>query len=432
MNKQVLFSNYRPDRPASFDEYCSSGGYRALTEAVLRGSPKEVVQKIKESGLRGRGGAGVPTSIKWSGVPDQAQFPRYVVPNTDEMEPGTFKDRVLVNADPHMVIEGIILAAYAISAEKGIFFVRPSYEMDAELIERELVVAKEAGYLGEHILGSDFSFDLTVHRSAGRYICGEATAQVNAIQGNRAHPLKGGPHMTEEGLWKRPTLVNNVETLACVPHILRHGPEWFKELAKTKEGAGTKLYCVSGKVQRPGCYELPIGTRLGEIVDRAAGGMRENSKFKACLPGGASTAYMTKEFYDIEMDFDPLKKAGHRLGTAAIIVFDQETCLVATTLNLIEFFVRESCGFCTPCREGLPFVRDLLYRIENGEGKESFIPLLHDMAGYMNHAYCAFAPGAVAPLKGLLEYFEEEVMEHIIQKRCPFKPATEPWAERQE
>jgi len=431
MSEQVLFSNYRPDRPASFDEYRSSGGYSALSEAVLRGSPKEVVQKIKGSGLRGRGGAGVPTSIKWSGVSDQAPFPRYVVPNTDEMEPGTFKDRVLVNADPHMVIEGITLAAYAISAEKGIFFIRPSYEMDAELIERELVVARGAGYLGERILGSDFSFDITVHRSAGRYICGEATAQVNAIQGNRAHPLKGGPHMTEEGLWKRPTLVNNVETLACVPHILRHGPEWFKGLAKTKDGAGTKLYCVSGKVKRPGCYELPIGTRLGEIIDGPAGGMRENSKFKACLPGGASTAFMTKEFYDIEMDFDPLKKAGHRLGTAAIIVFDQETCLVAATLNLIEFFARESCGFCTPCREGLPFVRDLLQRLENGEGKESFIPLLHDMAAYMNHAYCAFAPGAAAPLKGLLDYFEDEVMEHISQKRCPFKPATQPQGERQ-
>ena len=432
MDELILLRNYRPDRPATIDEYRRSGGYEALTEAVQKLRPKDVVNQVKDSGLRGRGGAGFPTGIKWSGVPDQAPFPRYVIPNTDEMEPGTFKDRILVNADPHLVIEGIVLAAYAISAQRGVFFIRPSYEMDAEIIERELEVARKAGYLGDHILGTDFSFDITVHRSAGRYICGEATAQINAIQGNRPHPVKGGPHMTEEGLWKRPTLVNNVETLACIPHILRHGPEWFRDLAKTKEGAGTKLYCVSGMVNRPGCYELPIGTRLGEIIDGPAGGMRGSSRFKACLPGGASTGFMTKEFYDIEMDFDPLKKAGHRLGTGAVIVFDQETCLVATTLKLIEFFVRESCGFCTPCREGLPFVRDLLKRLENGEGEERFIPLLHDMVGYMNHAYCAFAPGAAAPLKGLLEYFEEEIMEHISQKRCPFKPSTQPVEERQE
>lgn len=432
MSEQVLFINFRPDRPASLDEYRSSGGYQALADAVLRGSPAKVIRDIKKSGLRGRGGAGVPASIKWSGVPDDAPFPRYVVPNTDEMEPGTFKDRVLVNADPHMVIEGITLAGYAVSARKGIFFVRPSYEMDAELIERELEVAREAGYLGENILGSDFSFDIVVHRSAGRYICGEATAQVNAIMGNRAHPIKGGPHMTEEGLWKRPTLVNNVETLACVPHILRNGPEWFKGLARSKTGAGTKLYCVSGMVQRPGCYELPIGTRLGEIIDGSAGGMRGNSEFKACLPGGASTGLLNGDFYDVEMDFDPMKEAGQRLGTGAVVVFGRETCLVATTLNLIEFFARESCGFCTPCREGLPFVRDLLKRIEMGEGKESFIPLLYDMAGYMDHAYCAFASGAVAPLKGLLDFFMDEVQEHISQKRCPFTPGPLPAEEEPE
>jgi NADH-quinone oxidoreductase subunit F len=238
--------------------------------------------------------------------------------------------------------------------------------------------------------------------------------------------------MAQHGLWGRPTVVNNVETLACVHHILRKGGEWFKSLARTKSGAGTKLYCVSGKVNRPGCYELPIGTPLVEILEGQAGGMLPGSEFKACLPGGASTSFMPKTFLPIEMDFDPLKKAGHRLGTGAIVVFDQNTCLVGTTLNLIRYFARESCGFCTPCREGLPFVRDLLERLENGEGKETFIPLLHDMVGYMNHAYCAFAPGAAAPLHGLLEYFMEEVQEHISQKRCPFKPSGQSAEERQE
>jgi len=417
---KVLFKNAQPGRPATFDEYCRGGGYQALSEAIRKLAPKDVTRKVKDSGLRGRGGAGFPAGLKWAGIPEKAGFPRYVIANTDEMEPGTFKDRVLVNTDPHMVIEGTILAGYAVSAQRGIFFIRPSYETDAELLERELQVARAAGYLGKNILGSDFSFDIVVHRSGGRYICGEATAQVNAIMGNRPHPIKGGPHMAEQGLWKRPTLVNNVETLACAPHILQHGPEWFKSLAKTETGAGTKLYGVSGKVHQPGCYELPMGTRLGEIIEEAAGGMMRGSEFKAALPGGASTAFMPKQYYDIEMDFEALKKAGHRLGTGSIVVFDRQSCLVAATLNLTEFFVRESCGLCTPCREGLPFIRDLLWRIENGEGKEGFIPMLREMSAHMRHAYCAFAPGAAEPVEGLLLYFEEEIREHISQRKCPF------------
>jgi NADH-quinone oxidoreductase subunit F len=420
MMEPVLFKNRQPDRPATFEEYRQSGGYEALTRALTKLSPQEVQKLVLDSGLRGRGGAGFPTGRKWAGVPEDAGFPRYVVPNTDEMEPGTFKDRVLVNTDPHLVLEGIILSAYAVSAAKGIFFIRPSYEMDAGLIERELTVAREGGFLGDNILGSGFSFDLAVHRSAGRYICGEASAQVNAIMGNRAHPMKG-KHMTVEGLWDLPTVVNNVETLSCVPHILLKGPEWFKGLARSKTGAGSKLYCVSGKVCRPGCFELPIGTRLSEIIDEHAGGMCPGAEFKAVLPGGASTRFMPKDFYDVEMDFDPLKDVGHRLGTGAIIVFDQNTCLVGATLNLIEYFARESCGFCTPCREGLPYIRDLLWRLEIGEGKEEFIPMLRQMAGHMAKAYCAFAPGAASPVEGLLEYFEEEIREHISQKKCPYK-----------
>jgi NADH-quinone oxidoreductase subunit F len=317
-----------------------------------------------------------------------------------------------------MVIEGIIIAGYAISAKKGIFFIRPSYEMDAALIERELEVARSAGYLGQHILGSEFSFDITVHRSAGRYISGEATAQVNAIMGNRAHPNKTA-HMAQQGLWGQPTIVNNVETLACVPHILRHGSQWFKGLARCESGAGTKLYSVSGKVKNPGCFELPLGTRLSEIIDGNAGGMITGSEFKACLSGGASTRFMPKQFYDIEMDFDALKKVGHRLGTGAIIVLDRQACLVGAALNLIQYFARESCGFCTPCREGLPYMRDLLWRIENGDGEEAFIPMLRQMSGYMEHAYCDLASGAAAPLDGLLTYFEDEVHEHISQRKCP-------------
>jgi NADH-quinone oxidoreductase subunit F len=338
------------------------------------------------------------------------------------MEPGTFKDRVLVNIDPHLVIEGIILAGYAASARKGIFFIRPSYEQDAELIERELEAARQAGFLGNNIMGSGFSFEITVHRSGGRYICGEASAQINAIQGNRPNPIKGGPHLSEEGLWHKPTIVNNVETLSCVPHILLRGAEWFRGLARTPDGAGTKLYCVSGCVQQPGCYELPMGTRLSEIIEGSAGGLASGSEFKACLPGGASTAFMDRKFYDIEMDFEPMKEAGQRLGTGAIIVFDQRTCLLAATVNLLEYFARESCGWCTPCREGLPYILELLRRIERGQGREEYIPMIRTMAGYMDKAYCAFAPGAAQPVLGLLDHFEAEVREHISRKKCPFGP----------
>ena len=420
MFEEVLFKNRQPERPATLDEYRRSGGYQALMDALKNRTPEEVRQLVLDSGLRGRGGAGYPTGRKWAGIPAQAGFPRYLVPNTDEMEPGTFKDRILLNIDPHLVLEGIILAGYAVRAEAAYFFIRPSYEMDAQLIEREAEVARQAGFLGKNILGSDFSFDLVVHRSAGRYICGEATAQVNAIMGYRAHPLKDR-RMAQDGLWHRPTIVDNAETLACVPPILRHGAAWFKGLARTEGGAGTKLYCVSGKVNRPGCYELPIGTPLREILEGPAGGMLPGSELKAFMPGGASTAFMPPKYYDVEMDFEPLEKVGHRLGTAAIMVFDQKTCLVAATLNLIEYFARESCGYCTPCREGLPYIRDLLWRLEAGEGREEFIPMLQQMAGHMGKSYCAFAPGAAEPVLGLLKYFMDEIREHLSQKKCPLE-----------
>jgi NADH-quinone oxidoreductase subunit F len=421
MGEKVLFQNRQKDRPATIAEYRESGGYEALSQVIQKDSQRQLVELVKESELRGRGGAGVRTSIKWMGVPKDAPPTRFVLANADEMEPGTFKDRVMMETDPHMVIEGIILGGYAISAQKGVIFIRPSYEREAEILERAIDEARNADFLGKNIRGSDFSFDLVVHRSGGRYICGESSGQVNALMGNRPHPIRWGRHMTESGLWYMPTLVNNVETLACVPHIVRNGAEWFKGLAASESDAGTKLYCVSGKVSEPGCFELPMGTRLSEIIEGSAGGMLPGASLKACLPGGASTALLPKKFYDIVMDFETLKGVGHRLGTGAIIVFDERTCLVGVTLNLMEYFARESCGFCTPCREGLPYIKDLLWRIESGEGEQLFIQTLRQMADHMPKAYCAFAQGAVEPLKGLLKYFEEEILEHISQRKCPFK-----------
>jgi NADH-quinone oxidoreductase subunit F len=421
MATQVLLQNRHPDRIATLDEYRRSGGYEALATILRKHKPKEVQKLVLDSGLLGRGGAGFPTGKKWEAVADNAPYPRYIITNIDEMEPGTFKDRILAHADPHLIIEGTIIAGYAVSAQKGFLFVRPSYESSALIFERELRIAKEAGYLGKNILGSNFSFEVVVHRSGGRYICGEGTAQLNAIEGRRPNPRGAPPFATDKGLFWKPTVLDNMETLACVPHIIRHGAEWFKGLARTKTAAGTKLYSASGRVNRPGCFELPMGTPLSEIIEEHAGGLPPGSEYKTCLPGGASTRFLPKEHYHVEMDFGPLKQIGHRLGTGAVIVFDHQTCLVGAALNLTEFFVRESCGWCTPCREALPFIRDLLWRIENGEGKEEMIPILSRMCKHTWKSFCVFAPGATMPVESLLTFFPGEVHEHISQKKCPFK-----------
>jgi len=413
--------NRKPDRIATLDEYRASAGYQALNNVLKDFSHKDVQQAVMNANLLGRGGAAFPTGMKLMSVADDASFPRYIVCNADEMEPGTFKDRVLIHADPHMLIEGIIIAGYASLAEKGIIFIRPEYENAAKILEREIKIAQGEGFLGKNILGSDYSLELVVHRSAGRYICGEVTAQLNALMGKRPNPMKPPPYPTEKGLWDRPTVLSNVETFACLPHIIRNGGQWFKDLAITENGAGTKLFGISGKVNKPGCYELPMGVRLSEIIEEYAGGMLTGSEYKACLPGGASTGFLPREHYDIEMDFDPLRNVGNRLGTGAIMVFDHKTCLVGATVNLIEFFARESCGWCTPCREGLPYILDLLNRIEQGDGQPEFVPMLDRMCKYLWNAYCAFAPGAVAPVESLLKHFEDEIQEHISQKKCPFK-----------
>jgi NADH-quinone oxidoreductase subunit F len=428
MYEQVLFKNRREGRPATLDEYRAGGGYQALATALKKYSRDDLIAMLKDSGLAGRGGAAFPTWRKWSLLRPDAPHPRYIAPNTDEMEPGTFKDRVLVNTDPHLVIEGIILAGFAAAAQKAVFFIRPSYEMGAQLIEREVEVARQAGFLGQNILGSGFSFDIAVHRSAGRYICGEATAMVQAIMGKRGHPQKT-VHMTEHGLWNRPTIVNNAETLACVPHIILNGGKWFKGLARTETGSGTKIFCISGKVNKPGAYELPMGIPFREILENVAGGMLPGSELKAFIPGGASTSFMPPKFMDVAMDEASLKKVGHRFGTGAIMVFNQNSCILAAALNLTEYFARESCGFCTPCREGLPYIRDLLWRLEVGDGKEEFIPMIREMARHLDKAYCAFAPGAAQPILGLLDYFEDEIREHLRQRQCPFKDKYRPFKE---
>lgn len=419
--RQILLKNRKPDRITTLAEYRQDGGYAALEDALKSATPGQIQQIMLDAVLLGRGGAGFPAGVKMNTVPEKAPHPRYVVCNADEMEPGTFKDRIFLHAEPHMLIEGMILAAYAVQASRGIIFIRPEYESAARILEREIGIAGEAGYLGEEILGSDLSFDIEVHRSGGRYICGEVTAQLNALEGKRPNPQQPPPYPTEVGLWGKPTLLQNVETLACMPHIVKNGARWFKDLSLTEDSAGTKIFCVSGRVNRPGAFELPLGIKLSEIIEDCCGGMKNGAEFKACLPGGASTSFLPAEHYHIKMDYGSLKEVGNRLGTGAIMVFDRDTCLVGVTVNLTDFFMRESCGWCTPCREGFPYLLDLLRRIEDGRGKPEYVPMMETMCAHLWKSYCAFAPGGVGPIEGLLKHFKDEVEAHIDHGRCPFK-----------
>jgi len=418
--EQVLFRHNRPGRPVTFSEYRAGGGFLALEKGLKEMAPAEVQQVVIDSNLRGRGGAGFPTGRKWSFVPRDLAGPRWLICNCDEMEPGTYKDRILLEANPYSLVEGIVLASYAIGCSHAFIFIRRGYETAAANLRQAIAEAEQAGLLGENILGSGFSCTVDLHVSAGRYICGEETALMNALEGKRANPRAKPPFPAVKGLWGGPTVVNNVETLANIPDIVMKGAAWFKGLAAIPEAAGTKLFCISGHVRNTACIELPLGTTLGAIIDGPCGGMRPGSRFKACIPGGASTPFLTADHFNVPMDFDTVARAGSRLGTGGIVVLDQETCMVAATLNMVSFYARESCGWCTPCREGLPFVKEVLTRIERGEGRSDDIAILTEHVKYLNYAFCALAPGAMGPVEGLLRLFEEEIREHIIQKRCPF------------
>jgi NADH-quinone oxidoreductase subunit F len=419
--QQQLFRHNKPGRCVTFDEYRDEGGFAGLTRAIQELTPKQVEHIVSESGLRGRGGAGFPTGKKWSFVPRDTAGSRWLVCNCDEMEPGTYKDRVLLEANPYILLEGMLIASYALGVTHAFIFIRRGYEQAAANLKRGVTECVEAGLLGDDILGSGFSLSIDVHVSAGRYICGEETALLNALEGVRANPRTKPPFPAVKGLWDGPTVVNNAESLANLPAIVMNGAEWFKGLARTPESAGMKLFCISGHVAASGCFELPLGIPLSEIIEEHCGGMRAGSSFKACLPGGASTPFFSAVHYHTPMDFDAVSEAGSRLGTGGIVVFDQNTCMVAATLNLIRFFARESCGWCTPCREGLPYVRHVLETIEAGNGGEEHIDILQEHVKLLNHAFCALAPGAMGPVDGLLTNFMDEVHQHIVGGSCPFR-----------
>jgi NADH-quinone oxidoreductase subunit F len=404
--------------------YRKVGGYSVLEKVLKNMSPGEVTNIVKASNLLGRGGAGFPTGAKWSLVPmdNVKSNPKYLVCNADEMEPGTFKDRYLLEGNPHQLIEGMIISAYAIQAGKSYVFLRWAYKKAEKILRKAIDEAYQAGYLGKNILGSGFDLDMYVHSSAGRYMCGEETALLNSLEGKRALPRAKPPYPAINGLFGRPTVVNNVETLSWISHIVQNGAEWFKGLSLTGTG-GTKLYGVSGKVKNPGTWELPLGITFRELLEDHAGGMIEGHKFRGALPGGASTDFIIEEHLDVQMDFKTVAAVGSRLGTGTMIVLDDKTCPVAFIHNVEKFFALESCGWCTPCREGLPWVEKMLWSIEQGTGKMEYLDLLSFNAKYMSpgNTFCAHAPGAAEPLQSGLKYFHDDFVKHISDKKCPWR-----------
>lgn len=418
-----MTKNIRADHePLNLAQYEKSGGYRAAKKAVSSMLPKEVQELVKASGLRGRGGAGFPTGVKWGFVPmgPEARRPKYLIANADEMEPGTFKDRYLLEGDPHQLIEGMIISAYAIEAEVAYIFLRWAYKTAERRLRKAISEAYEAGYLGKNIFGTSSSLELRLHTGAGRYICGEETALLNSLEGKRAIPRTKPPFPQIAGLWGRPTIVNNVETLVNIPHIINNGASWFHGLSRSSD-SGTKLYGVSGRVNRPGLWELPMGITMREIIQEYAGGMRAGYSLRGVVPGGASTDFLLPDHLDVKMDFDSIAAAGSRLGTGTMILLDDKTCPVGMVHNMIKFFAHESCGWCTPCREGLVWAEKILYSMEEGTARPKDIDTLIIITGRLGigHTFCALAPGAMEPLQSAIKYFRDDFEQHIRLRRCP-------------
>jgi len=414
-----LTADIRPDRSAlSLAAYEASGGYQGLKKA-LGMTPIQVQQVVTAAGLKGRGGAGFPTGLKWSFVPMAGSAGtdpgghRYLVVNADEKEPGTMKDRWLMEGNPHELIEGALIAAWAVQANVLYIFLRREYTRCVQSITKAIAEAREKTLT--------VNVEVRMHLSAGRYMCGEESGLLNALEGRRATPRNKPPFPQVSGLWGRPTVVNNVETLCNVPHILREGADWYKALS-TSTDSGTKLYGVSGKVKNPGLWEMPMGTTIREILD-LAGGMRDGHTLRGLIPGGASTDFLSPQQLDVKLDFESVAKAGSRLGTGTMVVLDDHTCPVGMVLSLERFFARESCGFCTPCREGLPWVARILEALEQGKGEMRDLEILEQHVPLLGpgRTFCALAPGAVEPLGSALKLFREDFEQHVRQKRCPWK-----------
>jgi NADH-quinone oxidoreductase subunit F len=420
----VLTARWSDPEAVGIDGYLRTGGYRGLAKALSM-DPAAVIDEVKASGLRGRGGAGFPTGTKWSFIPQDTGKPIYVVCNFDESEPGTFNNRELVERDPHQLIEGLIIASYAVNCRTAFVYTRGEFVWPGTILERAVAEAYDRGYLGRNIRNSGYALDVVVHRGAGAYICGEETALLESLEGYRGQPRLRPPFPAIEGLYKSPTVINNVETLSCVPHILDRGAAWFASIGPEKS-TGPGVFSISGKVNRPGNYEAPMGTTARELIEGYAGGIKDGRKLKAFTPGGSSTPYLTADHLETPMDFDSVMAAGSLLGTKAMIVLDEGDCIVDATLRFTQFYAHESCGKCTPCREGTWWMTRVLGRMEAGRGRTEDIELISDVGKNMLFkAFCALADGAVSPLDSSIKYFRDEYEEHVRLGRCPLKEGPE-------
>lgn len=414
MEPKVLLA--RVTRPDShrLQTYLEDGGYQALRKALFEMSPEDVVEEVKASGLRGRGGAGFPAGVKWSFLP-QDVFPRYLICNADESEPGTFKDRILMEYDPHQVLEGIIITAYAIEAEKAFVYIRGEYGFPYARLQQAVDEAYQNGYLGRNILGTDFHLDVVIHRGAGAYICGEETALLTSLEGYRGHPRLKPPFPAVEGLYRKPTIVNNVETLANVPHIVKNGAQWYRSFG-TEKSPGFRLFALSGEVKHPGIYELPHGVTLRELIYDHAGGTLDDRPVKAVVPGGLSMPVLTAEYLDTPLDFESVQAAGSLLGSAGVIVICEGTSLVEIMERTIAFYREESCGKCTPCREGTGWLEKMLQRIREGRGRKEDLDEILRVARFIEQqSFCPFGPAAVWGIKSHISHFRQEIEAYIEQ-----------------
>ncbi|SDT66898.1 NADH dehydrogenase subunit F [Streptomyces sp. TLI_053] len=424
----VLSAFWDDNRPWTLATYRRHAGYEGL-EAALAMPPDDVIALVKDSGLRGRGGAGFPTGLKWQFIPQNDGKPHYLVVNADESEPGTCKDIPLLFANPHSLIEGMIIASYAIRCDHAFIYLRGEVVPVLRRLQAAVAEAYQAGLLGRNILGSGLDLDITVHAGAGAYICGEETALLDSLEGRRGQPRLRPPFPAIAGLYACPTVVNNVESIASVPPILARGKEWFKGLG-TEKSPGFTLYSLSGHVTNPGQYEAPLGITLRQLLD-ISGGIRAGHQLKFWTPGGSSTPMFTAEHLDVPLDYEGVGAAGSMLGTKALQIFDETTCVVRAVTRWTEFYAHESCGKCTPCREGTYWLVQLLKRIEAGQGVEGDLEKLLDIADNINgKSFCALGDGAASPIVSSLQYFRAEYEQHLAERRCPFDPAASTvWAD---
>jgi NADH-quinone oxidoreductase subunit F len=417
----VLTDNWGDERSWTLQAYEGRGGYDALKKSLTM-EPDAVIAQVKDSGLRGRGGAGFPTGMKWGFIPQDNPNPKYLVVNADESEPGTCKDIPLMMANPHVLVEGVAISSYAIRANTAFIYIRGEVLHVIRRVQRAVKEAYLAGHLGKNIHGSGFDLDVVVHAGAGAYICGEETALLEGLEGRRGQPRLRPPFPAVAGLYASPTVINNVESIASVPAIIEHGADWFASMG-TEKSKGHGIFSLSGHVQRPGQFEAPLGITLRQLID-LAGGMREGHQLKFWTPGGSSTPLLTEEHLDVPLDFEGVGEAGSMLGTRALQIFDETTCVVRAVLRWTEFYKHESCGKCTPCREGTWWLVQTLARLERGEGQESDLDLLLDQCdNILGRSFCALGDGATSPISSSIKYFRDEYLAHLSHGGCPFDPA---------